>query len=671
MQLKAPQNSSLFQFLQLMQLSGKENDARALKALKLIQMDESYYKSAFVQGVIKSLTDEISKYSVAGAQAFPFRFSRQEEEVAGPITAGQVIYNMQAPFLIGHDFGWFLHELNKHVLVAGGTGSGKTNLAIHGIPTEIYRFNQRHNLKGDERIGVWFIQTSRKTDDDYIARINPETIIIDTSVLRINPLYHCHYDREHVFQFNTKLVGEVFYFREIGFNKVSTALHTLNLKFNGNPFSLYELNEELKKLPKNMYEGAKRIGGLLSGKSGQVFDCLCGIPLAEKLAHDFVIFKLNEGLDFYSTQFITIYLYNHLVEYFKDQERQKLNTIICIDEAEHVLGAHADVGLIGFSTISSLLTESRASGIALISAVHEPSNVLSTLRSEPYTRISFSLSDAKDVRCMADSLSLNREEMAIIPSLPDHVCIVRFRRCPKAFMVKPLNYSEMLKNRPIANDEKALEKIKELVEQVIPREPMPEKIEIAQQENKNALPFDLEAMMLLKNACEQPFLTTVERYKQLGFSASKGNKALNALEEKRLVQKIQVKTKKGRGNISSFLELTQDGLNALGKKTQSYKGKGGLKHCYYAKRITEFYQRKGCDAKQEHLDTDVAVKTPEGLLAVEVCIHTLNIEENIKRNLDNGFKKIALVFESKDTMEKANVQPNNYLEIKLIDKFLE
>jgi|GEM_PF-4862340 len=361
---------------------------------------------------------------------------------------------------------------------------------------------------------------------------------------------------------------------------------------------------------------------------------------------------------------------------------KKLNTVLVYDEGDTTFSKHAEQVMLGYPTASTLFTTSRSSGIGAVVITHQPHKVITSLRSEAYTKIFFNLSDAEDARYMGQACSLSREEQEMISKLPNYHSIVATRRISKPFIIKTFNKADEIRKNPVIIKNKTREKIAELQRSVIPRKPSQENIQISSRENRSLpisvqesppLYFAMDARKLLENIHEHPFLTTVERYKQLGFSASKGNKALKVLEEKNLINKVPLKTKRGRGGISSFLEFTQDGLMALGKKKQPYKGKGNLKHCYYAKNITEFYEKKGYEAKQEYQSCDVAINSPDGLVAVEVCIHLSNIQKNIQRNMDNGFIKTILVFENKDSLQrtKANIQQSKNIEFKIIDEYLE
>ena len=227
-------------------------------------------------------------------------------------------------------------------------------------------------------------------------------------------------------------------------------------------------------------------------------------------------------------------------------------------------------------------------------------------------------------------------------------------------------------------NEKAANKMRELLSYVIPRN-IQQTIEAPQsKESTERTVFNMEEKAQLKTFLEHvfshPFENLVDRYKALSLSTSKGQKLVGEIEKKGLVKRVSVKTRKGRGNnYSLFLELTAEGRDYLGKEKQPAKeGKAGLKHCYYVKRIAEFYTAKGYEIKKEYKNCDLAINLPEGPIAIEVSIHTTNLQENIQRNQKNGLKTV-LIFESKEALEKAR---NNVsllfqsCELKIIDEFL-
>jgi len=349
----------------------------------------------------------------------------------------------------------------------------------------------------------------------------------------------------------------------------------------------------------------------------------------------------------------------------------KLNTVLVYDEGDTTFSKHAEQVMLGYPTASTLFTTSRSSGIGAIVITHQPSKVITSLRSEAYTKIIFNLSDAEDARYMAQACSLTKEEAVMISKLPNYHAIVSIRRCHKPFIIKAFNKADQLRKNPIVIKDKTRDKIAELQSYVIPRKKN-ETVTTADRVQEPAHHyFNLNEIKLLEHTFAEPFLNTTERYKALSMSPLKGNKTTQALLDNNLVTKVTLKTRKGRGGVSTFLELTKQGLEKLGRPKHPYTGKGSLKHNYFAHKVAEKHRAAGHEVRQEYLNCDVAVKNGNDLNAIEICIHDSNIIENITRNQENGFIKTILVFENQQAMKKASIQSNENVEIKLIDDYLE
>ena len=668
--------------------AGLEYDPMLRRTLTSLSVDEDIEPDTLM--LLKQKIDTgLQENKLQWKTPYPFKPYPSQEELQGYLKLAKVKIHDHDKKFVRQPF-WGIHPFDvlSGILLGGKPKVGKTTFIFKLVFT-LMAYIEKYNLD----TSIWLFDN--KTDYAALARYFPDALVIDSSNMFLNFLeYHEAVGRQKWINNLVEVLCNILYLMEGSSNLFSAAIDELFKIYEGSGFNptvndliKYLLQRDHGKSSRvNEYRGSitNRLEGILSSM-GNLLNVSKGLNFEGDLANRrLVVFSLHDLTptgQALMTMIPILRIFNYRIAL--GQRFNYPRNVLIFDEAKRIFPKRAEFSHSGASVSTKLFLESREFGFSFIVGDHMI-NELSDAVKNAYTRVMFRLADYT-IPEVARNLYLTNEQAEYFFHLKQGEAIVRYDRYPYPFVIETENVMKHIdKNISKEEIERRMKPLwEELKKNVEPARPeiLEEYLKKGSKKNKtesinsvqesDRLCFDIDARMLLENIYEHPFLTTVERYSMLGFSASKGNKALNVLILKGLIAKVSVKIRKGRGGSASLTDIKIDGLKALGKMNKIYTGKGGLKHCYYAKRIAEFYQRKGYDAKQEHLNADIVVKTPEGLLAVEVCIHTSNINENIQRNLDNGFMKTLLVFESKDAMEKANIQTSENIELKLIDEFLE
>jgi hypothetical protein len=134
----------------------------------------------------------------------------------------------------------------------------------------------------------------------------------------------------------------------------------------------------------------------------------------------------------------------------------------------------------------------------------------------------------------------------------------------------------------------------------------------------------------------------LDRY--CNISLYKGHQLRNKLAGRKYIEAHKIKTGK-KGNPITVLEVTESGwqyLETIKAKVERYKGVGGFVHCYWQRKIKEWYERKykGCKATIEDKSSgravDVGVYFGNKKTAVEIMIKGEQKEiSNVTKDLEH------------------------------------
>ncbi|MFP3939500.1 MAG: helix-turn-helix domain-containing protein [Thermoanaerobaculia bacterium] len=180
----------------------------------------------------------------------------------------------------------------------------------------------------------------------------------------------------------------------------------------------------------------------------------------------------------------------------------------------------------------------------------------------------------------------------------------------------------------------------------------------AREEKPPAPTLKKDELDYLELVAREPFLGVRERNARLGLSAWKGQRLKKALIEEGLVREVAVHPG-GRGQRFLLLETTQTGreiLASYGIRVGAGRGRGGLAHQWWVRRIADWLEERGVSAVVED-DTrgarvDLSFSSESGPVAVEVEMGEGHAVENVRKDLEAGYSEVVVLFDDPQIMER-------------------
>ncbi len=364
----------------------------------------------------------------------------EKENLKGEYYMGKVIY----PHSFYCNFGLSEGEWIKHILIAGMTGTGKTNLVFHLLKELIKRkkpfivFDWKRNYRDLKQISPF----SRYLEVFTIGRnINP---------FYFNPLIPPPLTNAE--EWIGKIVEIIKHAYFVGHGVeylLKKAIHELYKKYGvykGN--KVYPTFEEVDKLLKKEYVKGRELLWMASVKRvlaslispvalGKVVNVREHFK-AEDLLNRYIIFETDALTDSDKIFFIEALLL-WIYEYRKTQgKREKFNHALIIEEAHHILSKRKE-RVKGEETImESIIRMIREFGEAVIIVDQEPSKLSDSVKANTHCKICFCLGNIKDIIDIAGCMDLDKEQTGFISKLKTGEAIVRIKRenCDAPFLVK-------------------------------------------------------------------------------------------------------------------------------------------------------------------------------------------------------------------------------------------
>lgn len=154
-------------------------------------------------------------------------------------------------------------------------------------------------------------------------------------------------------------------------------------------------------------------------------------------------------------------------------------------------------------------------------------------------------------------------------------------------------------------------------------------------ENKPKPEFSTDDMKFLSLLCAQPYkLMLTEAFEKLELSAGKGSRIKKKLEEKGLIQIIEVF--KGRGGKKLFPVLLSDGYKLLNMEEPKFEGKGcGHEHVLYQHLFKEHFIEFSpvIELIRGNKSIDVACEIDGKLIAFEIAMTASHERINLEKDV--------------------------------------
>jgi hypothetical protein len=605
----------------------------------------------------------------------PFYPFPKPEEVYGQLRLGLTIPD-------GYPFGLIPLSLTRNVLILGNVGTGKTT-TIFKIIKELY----------DLGYPVLVISVSKK-DMRNIIRICPDFQVIRAFDFRMNLLENEEWsntlkivsDFADIYCFQSELMQRS---KSYILNEVSSLYDDFGKDAKTIGPNLEDILDMF--IERSFAPGYKRDDFVLRNiqrlkmflyLSQEIFRCSRGFSIEKMLEYP-VVLELDD-LNPLIMNMILLAVFTKILSYRVEKGiKGKLLHCVVIDECQRVFyEPHRRNNDISMTPLDQLIKDSRELGEGIIAADQQITRISETFKSCSNTKIAFNVSgeNIEDIRKL---FGLDKDQTQVLRELPIGTAIVKMgERYLRPFLVQ-MDYTDVKKDVCDQEvEEHSRDFVRWLAKDVCPRSKV--MVERVKKEAKKRV-LSREEESFLIHVAKFPFQSIVKRFDTLGLNKTTGTKIVKTIcDIKGFVEKIKVYTGK-RGNQPVLLELTEKGkeyLTGINVKSNA-KGKGGLLHQFFQKKVAIFFNKKGyktiIEPNIRGANTDVLLIGKAGLrIAVEVALSEHGQLKNIQRDLKD-FDRVIMAVERQTILEKIekeakkNLSPDflKRVTFRLLKDFLE
>ena len=515
----------------------------------------------------------------------------ESAQLAGDIPVGPAQY-------AGQEKGWFglrRGELIKHTGLFAKTGGGKTTLMVsllkqicaQNIPFLV--FDQKRNYRD-------LLQHPEFKGQDILVFTVGRN---DVAPFFFNPKNGPPGVEEHIWRKHLAEIINKVYLLGPGANDVFMEASEENT-FREMQDKVLGQNKKARELL--WWASVKRTLNAINYPGlGEMVNRAKGHPIPE-LLNKKVILELD-GLSASDQAFVIGSLILWIYHYrMRQPEREVLKHLLIVEEAHHLFSKSN----VANDITDVLMREIRELGEGVILIDQHPSKMSPSALGNLGTKFCLAMSLNQDVKAVADSMLLDKDQQRFLAMLKVGQAICRSDRLDRPIL---LNIPYLGLNKGVVRDDE----IKKLMEPYLP-EPEPENLGITWNGGIPGIPpkqtLSPLAKILLTSIAENPLLGVVQRFKTLGFKTAQGYKFFNELETMRLITSNLVDGKR-------LHDLTPKGRQQLGLNLVR-PGRGGLEHRYWVERIRAQYMQNENRVSLEKNDIDLVVESNGKSLAVQV-----------------------------------------------------
>ena len=615
----------------------------------------------------------------------PFPPPSSEFAESGDIKVGTVSYAdiQMYPFYLKSP------RLKEHILIAGRSGSGKTNLTFV-------------LMEGIMARGIKVLALDWKRGYRDLMGLYPKlrvyTIGRDISPFRFNPLIPPAGCEPHIW---IKLIVDVIagayfggegvisllvagldhlYSRAGVFDKQQTHWPTIQ------DLLVWLRTVKLRGRAAMWQASAERILlAMTYGEFGAVLNTQDNSHVAELLNQNAVLEM--DGLSGSSdktlfSEALTLYLYRYRLA---QGPQEKLTNIIIIEEAHNLLLKKASESK--ESILETSIRMVRQYGLGYVFVDQSASLLSKVAFANSYGTIALSQKLRSDVQAMASAMNLSDEQKEALNTLPVGSAVVRLAdEHPEPFLVRiPLSAvsegsvsDQVVKERMACyHTDSSSNRFTQSLSGVVPAIPLPDrKSEITDNNktNKDTHPpspreseteyeksksvydsklkppnktMTREEIRFLADVAERPLSTTVSRYQRLHLSRRRGNAIRQHLASAGIIESAAIATRSGQVVLYQLTDLGRSACSAAGIKPGP-RSRESLEHSFWASRAARHFEREGYDISREHPvkgngAIDLLAEKGGTRVAIEVETGKSNIKVNLNKIKNAGFDRIVLV----------------------------
>ena len=602
---------------------------------------------------------------------------------AGDIELGAISYADKKLY----PFFFKSNRLKEHILVAGRSGSGKTNLS----------FMLMSGIMG-RGIKVLALDWKRGYRDllDLYPKLRVYTVGRDIAPLRFNPLIPPKGCEPHIW---IKLIVDVIasaylggegvisllvagldhLYREAGiFDQQNTYWPTVK------DLLAWLRSTKLKGRAAMWQASAERILlAMTYGEFGAVLNTNDNSHIAELLDHH-VILEMD-GLSSSSdkvmfSEAMTLYLYRYRLA---RGPQAKLTNMIILEEAHNLLLKKSSESR--ESVLETSIRMIRQYGMGYVFVDQSASLLSQVAFANSYATIALSQKLRSDVQTISGAMNLADDQKQALNTLPVGTAVVRLAdEYPEAFLVKIRKFpitegsvsdsairanwagfnSHSGSNSSIQvpleavsaistadNKENQIRNNQQSENHKDTRPPSPQEAENKENSAIDSNPpcnrLNREELRLLTDVATRPLSTTVSRYNRLHLSRRKGNAIRQSLAGAALIEAVAIATRSGQVVL---YQLTENGRGVCESEhiDPGPRRRESLEHRYWIQQTCRHYEKQGFSITREHPikgngAVDILATKGGRKVVIEVETGKSDIANNIEKIKNVGFDQVILV----------------------------
>jgi hypothetical protein len=619
----------------------------------------------------------------------PFPPPAKEFARLGNIKVGSIFYAGQQlyPFFLKSAC------LKEHILIAGRSGSGKTNLAfvlMEGIMAQGIKV-----LALDWKRGYRDLMSRHRELRVY-------TIGRNISPFRFNPLIPPAGCEPYLW---IKLIVDVIASAYFGGEGV-ISLPVAGLDHLYSEFGVFEKTQtkwptvthllawlrtaRLKGRAAMWQASAERILlGMTYGEFGAVLNTQDNSHVADLLNYN-VILEMD-GLPSSSdrtmfSEALTLYLYRYRLA---QGPQERLTNVIVLEEAHNLLLKKPAESK--ESILETSIRMVRQYGLGYIFVDQSASLLSKVAFANSYATIALSQKLRSDVQAIASAMNLTDEQRQALNTLPVGTAVIRLTdEHPEPFLVRiphypikegsvsdqavrakwgscygdsranntELSYSQVISPIPSADRKSKNRHIntdnKENTHPPSPKEPQERKESFDSKPKPPNKNLSREEIRFLADIVARPLSTTVSRYQRLNLSRRRGNAVREALMRIGIIERVTIPTRCGQIVLYNLTDLGRTVCPSIGIDPGP-RSRESLEHKFWVNKAAKYFERKGFSVSCEHPvkgngAIDILAERPGEQIAIEVETGKSDVKANLSKIKGSGFDRIVVLATSPDAI---------------------
>ena len=598
---------------------------------------------------------------------------------SGDIKLGSVIYGAKEMF----PFHLKSIRLKEHLLVAGRSGSGKTNFT--------FILMQGIMARGIKVLALDWKRGYRDLMSLY-PKLRVYTVGREIAPFRFNPLIPPAGCEPHVWiKLVVDIIASAYYGGEGVISLLVAGLDHLyyqNGIYEKHPTHWPTIVDLLAWIRKVKLKGraamwqasAERILlAMTYGEFGSVINTQDNSHVAKLLDHN-VILEMD-GLSSNSdrvlfSEALTLYLYRYKLA---RGPQAKLTNVIILEEAHNLLLKKTTDAK--ESVLETSIRMVRQYGMGYVFVDQSASLLSKVAFANSYATIALSQKLRSDIQAISGAMNLTEEQRDALSTLPIGTSVVRLAdEHPESFLVKiprcpvregSVSDEEVKEQMAGYYSDSSPNSVRDTLPTVISPVPPPDKNNEIINNNRKSHPptpreseanskltsdtkskppeetMSREEIRFLVDVAARPLSTTVSRYQRLNLSRRRGNAIRQSLLKAGIIAAVTIATRSGQVVLYQLSNFGRTMCSSVGIDPGP-KPRESLEHRFWINKAATYFERKGYEVIKEHPvkgngAIDILAARPGEKVAVEVETGKSDIKTNLNKIIKADFDRIVLV----------------------------